>query len=296
MRAIGISNGQARIEVRPDLGAGLGAYDVVRDGVALPVFRTADAAISHPFDLSNIVLVPFSGRLSGGGFTFDGIRYHVAPNFPGEKLPIHGSGFSSVWAPVAQKSGGIDLALSATGPGPFVYDAALTYQLTGTSLRMTLRVTNRAERRLPFGAGFHPWFVRDGGTRLTAPASMVWLEGEDHLPTGAVPVSGRPDMDFSVARKLPDDWINNGFSGWQGRARIDWPERNLSVAIEADRALGSYVLFSPSAGADFFCFEPVSHPVDAFNLLGEPEGNGLKILAPGETFSVTARFSPGPLI
>ena len=60
-----------------------------------------------------------------------------------------------------------------------------------------------------------------------------------------------------------------------------------------ENKIGIYnILYSPSDKADFFCFEPVTHPVDGHNLPGGPEANGLTILAPRETLSAACRFLP----
>ncbi len=293
MGAITLANDVARFEIRPDLGAGLTAFDVLHDGAWTPVLRRVDPATDHPFALSNILLVPFSGRVSGGGFSFDGTFHPLARNMETEKYPIHGSGFSAPWRIEAQAKDGMTLSLSATGPGPFRYDAAMTYQLEGKALVMKLRVSSRAAMRLPYGAGFHPWFVRDADTRLTATASDVWLEQPDHLPAGREPVASHPDMDFNAPRPLPARWINNWFDGWNGHARIDWPRRGLAATVEASRNMDRYVVFSPAATAYFFCFEPVTHPVDAFNLPGGPERHGLVVLEPGQSLDVSMMIGVG---
>lgn len=291
MSAVELTNGAARIVVRPDLGAGLSAFDVLRNSIWQPIFRTVDPATTHPFALSNILLVPFSGRVSGGGFSFDGTFHALPRNMETERYPLHGSGFSAVWQETERSRDSITLTLSAEGPGPFRYDATISYRLEGAGLVMELKVVNRADRRLPYGAGFHPWFVRDADTTLAAPAKGVWLEREDRLPETHEPVASHPDMDFNRPRQLPARWINNWFDGWDGKARIAWPARGLSVDVDASDSLDQYVVFSPRAGADFFCFEPVSHPVDAFNLPENPESYGLKVLEPGQTLDIWTRFS-----
>jgi aldose 1-epimerase len=53
-----------------------------------------------------------------------------------------------------------------------------------------------------------------------------------------------------------------------------------------------YILYSLGRDASFFCFEPVSHVVDAHNLTGGPEANGLAVLAPDEMAEIKCRFSP----
>ena len=49
---------------------------------------------------------------------------------------------------------------------------------------------------------------------------------------------------------------------------------------------------TPAHDADFFCFEPVTHPVDAHNLPGQAEANGLIVLKPEEEMSNCCRFAP----
>jgi aldose 1-epimerase len=48
--------------------------------------------------------------------------------------------------------------------------------------------------------------------------------------------------------------------------------------------LSTLIVYSPSAEAPFLCLEPVSHPVDAHNLPGQP---GLVRLEPGEGLSAS---------
>src|SRR5690606_15183285 len=123
---IELGNGLARIVVRPDLGAGLTAFDVWHEDAWWPIFRTVDPATAHPFALSNILLVPFSGRVSGGGFIFDGTFHALPRNMEAEPYPIHGNGFSAVWKEASRSSDSITLTLSSDGPGPFRYDAMMS--------------------------------------------------------------------------------------------------------------------------------------------------------------------------
>jgi aldose 1-epimerase len=290
MAPVELANDVARVAVRPDLGAGLTRYDIWRDGVWEPIFRAVPDETDHPFQLSNILLVPFSGRVSGGGFTFAGRFHALAPNLAGEKLPIHGSGFNAAWHVLRHSPDEIVLALMGSTIGPFRFDAQACYRLEGAALRMELAVTNRAGGELPYGLGFHPWFVRDVDTRLCATAATAWLEGADHLAAGALPMAARPDMDFSTARRLPEGWLLNWTEGWDGRARISWPRRKLAVAIEASEDLGTYVLYSPKGDADFVCFEPVSHPVDAFQPAGRPWGRMASSCSPTARPGGSGRF------
>jgi aldose 1-epimerase len=295
MTDVTIATDQARLTLRPGLGAGATRFDVHDGRDWQPIFRPTPDDASHPFALSNIVLVPFSGRVSGGGFPFDGVFHPLEPTVATEPYPIHGSAFALPWQVAAQAPDRVSLRLSAEGPGPFRYDADLICSLDGAALTMRLVVVNRGIR-LPFGLGFHPWFVRGPGTRLFAPAERLWLEREDHLPGACAPIAHHPALDFSEAQVLPESWVNNGFAGWTRRARIEWPDRGMAADITASPMLHHYVLFSPSAAADYVCFEPVSHATDALNLAAGPEAEGMRILAPGDALHADMRIEPGLLM
>ncbi len=107
------------------------------------------------------------------------------------------------------------------------------------------------------------------------------------MPCGVAPVAGHPSWDFARPSPLPEGWVNNGFSGWDGRATIFQPAEAIAISLTASAALGIYILYSPSRDAGFFCFEPVSHPVDAHITAGQA---GLVPLAPGATTSATMRL------
>lgn len=286
-----IADGIASIRIVPAMGAGLARYDLI-GSKGEPLLRPAPGEPKNPFELALNLLVPWSNRISNGGFSYNCDFHALAPNLEGEAYPIHGDAFQSVWSVVAVTPISALLRFSNNGIGPFFYDAEVLYRLDNGALTVQLEITSRAKIDLPFGFGLHPWFPRSKRTRLTASAKTVWLEDASHLPTGAVPVQQKSEWDFSTGRPLPEGWINNGFEGWAGTALIEWPDRQLSLSIAADSKLSTYIVYSPSSQADFFCFEPVSHPVDALNLSSSPQGNGLFVLAPGERISTFCIFAP----
>ena len=285
-----IGDARARVVVAPGVGAALVRYDLLTDDGPLALLRApADDVATEPFALASNVLVPWSNRISGGGFWFDGEFHALEPNLPGEALPIHGNGLQMPWRVVGEAADRVDLAVASDGPGPFRYDAMVRYALADGVLTMALTVTNRARRPLPYGFGFHPWLPRTAAMTLAAPADRVWLEDERHLPTEVMAVQERPAWDFAAAKGLPADWINNAFAGWSGSARVAWPETGAALTITASENLSTYIVYSPNADADFFCFEPVSHPVDAHNLDDAP---GLLRLADGEAAAGWCTLAP----
>ncbi len=148
---------------------------------------------------------------------------------------------------------------------------------------------------MPFGLGLHPWFDRTPGVRLQAPAQGMWLAGPDVLPVahGAPPA----DANFVQPASLPQRLVDNCFDGWSGVARIHWQDRGIGLQIESSPRLSYYVLYCPPL-KPVFCFEPVTHPIDAFNLPEPFVRAGLAVLARGErvTMRVTFRAALLPAI
>ena len=283
--------GSLTAEIVPSLGAGVARFDFLRHQQRIEVFRPwQESGTSDPNALGLYVLVPWSNRISGSGFSFESQFHPLTPNFPGEPCPIHGDGWLATWSVTSADDRSVRLEHVAEGPGPYRYTASLEYALDANGLKIRLGAINRAPIALPFGLGFHPWLPRTPATLLKAPAKSVWLENARHLPTEQIAVASRPEWDFASFRSLPLDWINNGFLGWNGHGTIFWEDRALALDVDTQAPLTVYILYSPSAEAEFFCFEPVSHAVNAHNLPPGPETNGLVVLTPGRMLAIECTF------
>lgn len=279
MQVLSICNDFLRAEILPEIGAGLSRLDWLTGGVPLPVLRPlaqlSGAVPPDPNQLACYPLVPWSNRIGAGAFFFDGRWVRLTPNLEGEPYPIHGDGWQHAWQLGAQSASAVTLTFERQHGGPFCYRANLTYRLQGPMLVVTLEVENTGAQVLPFGLGLHPWLPRSKGVMLRAPARAVWQSGEDHLPLAQMPIPEQWRFDRLCA--LPRDQVDHAFSGWDGRADVVWPETGLRLTLEAD--MSYYVLYAP-LGADFFCFEPVDHPINAHNMPGGATSNGLTLLGP----------------
>lgn len=287
-----LDDGRARAEVHPGDGAAVGRYDLVgTNGEALPIFQTAPApGRKGPYVHGLNLLVPFSNRISGGGFSHGGRFYPLERN-TADRYPIHGNAFMLPWTVAETSPHSAALSLRSDGPGPFRYDAKVIYRLADGTLVVELMVVNRAAQSLPYGAGLHPWFVRTRDARLTMSAAGYWTTTADHLPDTYRLTAGDRRFDFARGAPVPPDFVNNAFTAWDGRATLTWPSWKLSVDIVAAPPLTTAIVYSPSDEADFICIEPVSHSVDAHNRR-DAGSTPPQILEPGEALTVTASFQP----
>ena len=278
-----IKAGPAELTLVPSLGGGIARLDVN----SKPVLRPWLGNESEVFSLANNILVPFSNRISSGGFFWKGIHHSVRPNIKSEIYPIHGDGFNRIWR-FSSSNDKPKMTLSNGRIGPWLYSAEQEFDLSSEGLKITLYITNKGINSLPFGFGFHPWFPRTPDTRLAFKAKKVWLEDSRHLPSKELILSCHSNWQFKKLRSLPDSWINNCFCEWDGKAEIKQGDDAKSCSITVSNNLSNAIVFSPDANSNFFCFEPVSHPVDAFNLPGQP---CLRELQVEETLKASVKIS-----
>jgi len=278
-----LTAGAARARIRPGEGGALAGLWVGGRPVLRPC---AGPPADGPFALACNVLAPFSNRISGG-FDWEGEHHALPPNLPPEPFAIHGDAFQRRWQVAAREASGVALTLADGAFGPWRYEGRLRYVLTPYALEASLTLTNRAGRTLPYGLGFHPWFPRSPETRIAFRATGVWHEDARHLPAGTHPQPLADEWRFDTPRPLPAGWINNAFEGWESVLTVVQGGGAVPVTLRAVAPMSTLILFSPGREADFFCAEPVSHPVDAHNLPGRP---GLIALAPGRSLTAAMQL------
>jgi aldose 1-epimerase len=251
-------------------GGGLGA--VLFDGVEImPAVGGADG------DLSCFPLVPFGNRVEFNQFVLHGKTHRFTPN-SSDPLYLHGDGWLKTWAvcEAGEHQVKLSLAQPSNADTPYAYSADQTISIVGARLTLSLSVRNDGPEALPFGLGQHPFFLRTPNTRIGAQVSSYWTERAGHLPDEATTPPG--DLDPRAGTLLPGRFINNAFDGWDGVARLDWPEHGISAIMTA-QAHPVAMLYTPGAEAGFFCWEPMTHLPNGHHL---PQGGGLRLLAPGE--------------
>lgn len=279
----------------PTVGGGVAAWRLDRAQGALDLWRPWDGRNPDRYSLASFAMLPWSNRISAGSFEHDGQHHPMAPNRAGEPYPIHGDGWLQSWALSQPAPDTLVMSLESHhfDGNPYDYHATQTFRLLEGGLDQTVSVTHLGEAALPYGLGLHPWFPRSPQTRLQAAVQGVWLSGADPLPT-AHTEDFPATWDLNKGMNVNGTLIDNAFTGWSGQARIDWPEHQLRLEMRVpdihDCGLddGYCLLYRPPLGPTF-CFEPVTHPIDAFHVPGQP---GLRVLNKGEslTLSVEWRF------
>lgn len=288
MPTLTLRTASTRLVLSPRFGAVI-AFDRIASGTVTPVLRPGPAVLDHPTDAAAFPMLPFCGRIAENRFRFADGDFPLSRNSD-DPLRLHGDGWLADWVVERATETHADLTLrhAADADAPWDYAARQHFVLRDDGLDLRLAITNRAATALPYGLGWHPYLPLTAMTTLTAPANAYWTEDPGHLPRDHVPLPA--DLDFASAKPLPARWINNGFEGWGGAARVDWPERALRLTLTTTTPLSRYMLYRPgrrfdaTAADDVFCFEPMSHAVDGFH---HADLGGLTVLAPNETLTAT---------
>ncbi|MDD1509623.1 aldose 1-epimerase [Pseudomonas sp. CNPSo 3701] len=281
-----LQDGITRLALAPGIGGAVANWSVIATGQ--PLLRHADEralAAGTPRLLGCYPLAPWSNRITEGGFDNPEGWLALAANADNSPLPIHGSAWQQPWEVIEHSERSVLLRLDSQVP--FAYRAEQRFELNEGRLMIHLQVTHQADTPMWHGIGLHPYFPRTSHTGLQASAEQVWYCDAASLPThlSALPAH----WNFDEERQLPAVHTDNAFIGWTGQARIIEPQAGYSLEIGSDQ--GIYLLFCPE-GKPFFCFEPVSHPVNAHHMSGKP---GLVLLQPKQSHSLTLSLQYRPL-
>jgi aldose 1-epimerase len=278
----------------PEIGGSIAGFRSQIDGRVVDWLRpTGPAALERgdPLGLACFPLVPYSNRIRDGRFVFEGREIRLPRNFGDHPHSIHGHGWQAPWrvAEVAAEAAVLEYHHRADA-WPFDYDARQQVRLDRDGLTVTLELTNRSDGAMPAGLGLHPYFPRTAATRVVAQVSELWRVDAEVMPLARVRPEGALDLNRGVfADRVA---LDNVYTGWDGRAAIEWPERRARLEMTAQGPLGFLVLFTP-AGEDFLCVEPVSHCTDALSMAAAGAADtGLRVLAPGETLQARVTFTP----
>lgn len=250
----------------------------------------------NPLNAASFPLVPYSNRIRNGQLRFRDEVYQLPLNFGDHPHSIHGVGWQSPWRLQRQAPDKVILELAYDGASwPFAFLATQTIALDEATLHHELTITNRSDLPFPAGLGMHPYFPRHERAIVTADVHIVWLTDDTGLPTERVPCLDH--WNLSAGADVDSLHCDNQFEPWNRRAYIVWPDKKMSVELTASDNLDRLVVYAPT-DEDFFCVEPASHMTDAFNRSADGMSNeetGMRILQPGETWSVWMELSPSPI-
>ncbi len=246
------------------------------------------------------ILVPWTGRIAGGTYEYEGERHVLPLNDHFRSSAIHGWARWMAWQPREHSAGRVTLGCRhlATPGYPFPLDLEQSYEWRSDCLEICLVATNIGPSTAPFGYGVHPYLTvgspQVDNDVLHIRASGYLEVGGDLIPNGqTAPVEGTP-WDFREPRPVGTDRLDVTLTDLarddQGRVVVVFssPTGGVSITCRYDDPIQYVQLFTgdtlPERQRRGLAIEPYTCAPDAFN-----NGLGLAHLAPGG--SLRARWT-----
>ncbi|MBA3652812.1 MAG: hypothetical protein H0W70_01310 [Actinobacteria bacterium] len=269
--AVVLRAGPATVTLCPDAGGRIGQIEV--DGRKL-LRGPEDAGLGWGY-WGSYPLLPWSNRIPGGRFRFEGRDFTVPVNWE-DGSALHGLAMNAPWTVVAasDRSAVIEIAIDSAS---YRMHARQSFVLTQSGLDQRIDLTNRSADRVPVGAGIHPWF---GFGPIRVPADRMW-PGSGPIPEGVpVPVEGDADLRVICEPGLMDRCYTALTAD-----RVEVPGLRLGWS----GPITHVVVYTGTPG--WVCVEPVTMANDGFRLADEGvPGAGVIALDEGDTLSVGYRF------
>ncbi|MBN1379675.1 MAG: aldose 1-epimerase [Gammaproteobacteria bacterium] len=289
-----LEQGSLQLELAPHAGGSIAAFRFQRGSQIINLMRpSSEQALQdgNAGATSCFPLVPFSNRIENGRFEHNGREIELPLNFAGHPHSLHGQGFQHPWQLIEHTSASAAIVYEHAGGDdgwPWVYRAEQRFTLNDETLIASISVQNNSLESMPTGLGFHPFFPKTAAVQLDIGLDQVWLGDEFCIPhtLTEIPEHWR----FANHRTLEGIVLDHCFTGWDGEARIFWPEYKLGLNMTHKGLFKHMVIYVPE-GQSFFCVEPVSHVNNAINLAaGGVENTGYFELAPNETAYAEVRY------
>lgn len=268
--------------IEPEIGGSIGAAR----WKGTPVLdRRAGGEV---LDMACFPLVPFSNRIAGSTFAFEGHRIDLVRNHPRDpECPVlHGSGWLRAWT--LERAGEAQARLSlhcSECEWPWDFAATLDYTVERGGFVAELGLQNLSDKNMPAGLGFHPYFPRNGKTLFHSLHRGEWRASPDCIPT--VLEQGERAIDWWSGAPVGTRLVDTVYTGREGAMHVHWPDRGKGARIVPSADLSFTTVYVPE-GESYFCAEPVSHMTDAFNR--DRADSGMRVLEPGESWQVSMRI------
>ncbi len=206
------------------------------------------------------ILFPSPGRLADDVWAREGRS---------ATMKQHGFGRTKAWRVGRVESNEVVLALESDAATmaqyPWPFRAELRLTIRATELRLSMSIENTGDTTMPFGLGYHPYFlVKDKrGARIETDATQEF----DNLTRVTRPFRGIDLMSREVDQHLLDHKSHRMPLFLADGSRIE---------VSASNDFGHWVVWTLE-GSDFVCVEPWTSPGNALNT-----GDHLLRLAPGQ--------------
>lgn len=277
----------AFFEIIPAYGGMLTQLNWDGNVISLP-FSNQFANNENPYHPSAL-LSPWVNRVRNGNFSFEGRNYQLPINEPKLGNAIHGLLARKPFE-ISQENSQASLCYQYKAEEkafPFPFEMRLTYSFTVDNVfKLRFIAKNTGAGNMPFACGWHPYF------KLTEGNLDEWTIRFDsiskfHSDSQMIPLR-EENYDASAGVNLGEEVLDNVFRLRPQEKHITHlynKQKKESLYIEQSTANFPFLVVFAPENENCVAIEPMSANTDAFNT-----GDGLRNLAPGETFDSTVKI------
>lgn len=235
------------------------------------------------------LLSPWVNRVRNGNYSFEGRNYQLEINEHHLGNAIHGLLARKPFE-ISQENSKATLTYSYSAEEkayPFPFEMQLIYSFTEENIfQLRFTAKNTGTGNMPFACGWHPYFCLGEGNLADWTIRFDSIS-KFHSDSQMIPLREEA-YDASRGVNMGDEILDNVF-------RLQPMEKHMTHLYNKSKKESLYieqssldfpflVVFAP-ANEDCVAIEPMSANTDAFNT-----GDGLRILAPGESFESTVKI------
>ncbi|WP_409306721.1 aldose 1-epimerase [Pectobacterium sp. B1J-3] len=240
------------------------------------ILRPWDGSKSwHPADSAMFPMLPFANRIAGNRFVVGDREYHLPKNEYNDPFYLHGNGWLAHWDVSYHDETTLVFCLKSATLAGYEFTAELKYSLHNDEFHTEATLIHTGAHPMPYGIGFHPYFLLSPEDRVQFSSTGFWTEDEHHLPVEWYTHDHKAGLDFSTPLSPSGRWINNGYSGWNGVANIVNDQHHIAMRCDTP-----WLMVFQTHDGGFICLEPQTHQVNAHHAPGRP---GLRMLNKGDS-------------
>jgi len=283
---ISIANERMRLSIEPDAGGRLASCDFLVGAHWQPLLRPTDPWQKDTWSHGGMPLCwPFAGR----SWHQDKLAWQCGNmTYP---MPIHGFAWQQAWQLEEKRSDFLRLSLQDNDESktfyPFAFRLEMSWQLDDRGLHANLKIINRetSPRKLPFAAGFHPYF-NFSKERLNLQTQATSF----HAVTAEGKLGALQEHVDQLAQ-----WPAFGFTSLIAKSQDDlgfaFELEKVRVHFQFDKKDFPWLVFWSDPKTAATCIEPWQAPPNSW----QDHPDQLRWLEPGESHSLSFRINATPI-
>ncbi|MDH6372342.1 aldose 1-epimerase [Paenibacillus sp. VTT E-133280] len=290
---------ELEVTLLPRLGNNvISLFDVKKQREILRRPDESDQAffMQKPYHFGMPLLIP-PGRIRKGQFQFEGTSYQFDQNTANDNH-IHGLHRTQAWcvSDIEEDEDGCAVTtefLTEDDPHwmeqfPIPLKFEMTFRLQEARFTQTLKVTNLGDHRIPFGIGYHTWFMIDGEPErwnLKLPVNSIYELNDELLPSGnLIPLGDLEALNTGMNMQGTNFDTALRIGEKQPVEALLLRDDGYGLRYTADENLfRHWVLYTKGPAEQFLCIEPYTWLANAPNVSEDASFTGLLTIEPGQS-------------